>query len=141
MSETSKNMYLFVSVSWLISFGVCIYIQYFLDVQIFTRVNQKKSKSSRKEYVMWMCFKFWPIKNIFRKLKPMRVWLWLVYQIYRELFSLATFLRVHSNSKEISYLSWQNTYPKSKTTSHIQLKCFLWTKLLENLLSYLLLRL
>ena len=101
----------------------------------------KEDQSSRKEYVMWMCFKFWPIKNIFRKLKPMRVWLWLVYQIYRELFSLATFLRVHSNSKEISYLSWQNTYPKSKTTSHIQLKCFLWTKLLENLLSYLLLRL
>ena len=101
----------------------------------------KEDQSSRKEYAMWMCFKFWPIKNIFRKLKPMRVWLWLVYQIYRELFSLATFLRVHSNSEEISYLSWQNTYPKSKTTSHIQLKCFLWTKLLENLLSYLLLRL
>ena len=33
-----------------------------------SRVNQKKIKSSRKEYVMWMCFKFWPMKNIFRKL-------------------------------------------------------------------------
>ena len=55
-------------------------------------------------------------------------------QIYRELLSLTTFLRVHSNSKEVSYLSWQNTYPNLKTTCHIKLKFFLWTKLLENLL-------
>ena len=55
-------------------------------------------------------------------------------QIYRELLSLTTFLRVHSNSKEVSYLSWQNTHPNLKTTCHIKLKFFLWTKLLENLL-------
>ena len=30
--------------------------------------------------------------------------------------------------------TWQNTYPKLKTTCHIKLKLFLWTKLLENLL-------
>ena len=36
--------------------------------------------------------------------------------------------------KEISYLSWQNIYPNLKTTCHIKLKIFLWTKLLENLL-------
>ena len=52
-------------------------------------------------------------------------------QIYRELLTL---LRVHSNSKEVFYLSWQNTYPNLKTTCHIKLKFFLWTKLLENLL-------
>ena len=55
-------------------------------------------------------------------------------QIYRELLSLTTFLRVHSNSKEVSYLSWLNAYPNSKTTCHIKLKFFLWAKLLENLL-------
>ena len=55
-------------------------------------------------------------------------------QIYRELLSLVTFLRVHSNSKEVSYLSWQNTYPNLKTTCHVKLKIFSWTKLLENLL-------
>ena len=44
-----------------------------------------------------------------------------------------------SNSKEVSYLSGQNMYPNLKTTSHIKLKCFLWTKLLENLLLVLLL--
>ena len=44
------------------------------------------------------------------------------------------FLQVDSNSKEVSYLSWQNTYPNLKTSCHIQLKCFFWPKLLENLL-------
>ena len=46
----------------------------------------------------------------------------------------ATFLRVHSNYKDVSYLSWPNTYPNLKTTCHIKLKLYLWTKLLENLL-------
>ena len=64
----------------------------------------------------------------------MRVWLWLVYKIYRELLSLATFLRVYSNSKEVSYLYWQNRYSNLKSTCHTKLKFFLWTKLLENLL-------
>ena len=55
-------------------------------------------------------------------------------QIYRELLSLVTFLRVHSNTKEVSCLSWQNTYPNSKTTCHIKLKFFFLPKLLENVL-------
>ena len=55
-------------------------------------------------------------------------------QIYRELLSPTTILRVHLNSKDVFYLSWQNTYPNSKTTCHIKLKFFLRTKLLENLL-------
>ena len=52
-------------------------------------------------------------------------------QIYRELLSLVSYLRVHSNSKEVSYLSWQNIYPNLKTTCHVKLKIFSWTKLLE----------
>ena len=57
-------------------------------------------------------------------------------QIYRELFTefFTTFPQAHSNSKEVSYFSWQNTYPNLKTTCHIKLKFFLWTKLLEDLL-------
>ena len=54
-------------------------------------------------------------------------------QIYRQLLLLATFLWVHSSSKEVSYLSW-HALPNLKTTCHIKLKFFLWTKLLENLL-------
>ena len=50
-----------------------------------------------------------------------------------QLLSLATFLWVHSSSKEVSYLSW-HALPNLKTTCHIKLKFFLWTKLLENLL-------
>ena len=55
-------------------------------------------------------------------------------QICRELLLLAIFLRVHSNSKEVTYFPWQNTYPNLKTTCQIKLKFFLWTELLENLL-------
>ena len=46
-------------------------------------------------------------------------------QIYRELLLLVTFLRVHSNSKEVSYLSLQNTYPSLKTICQIKLNIFL----------------
>ena len=55
-------------------------------------------------------------------------------QIYRELLSLANFLRVQSNSEEVSYLTRQNMCPNWKTTCHIKLKFFLRTKLLEKLL-------
>ena len=55
-------------------------------------------------------------------------------QIYRESLTLATFHRVHSNSKELSYLSWQNKYPNLKTINHIRPNFFLWTKLPKNLL-------
>ena len=96
--------------------------------------KKKKIKSSRKEYVMWRCFKFWPMKNIFRKLKTNVNLIMACSQIYRKLLSLATFIRVHSNSEEVSYLSWQSTYPNLKTTRHIKLKIFSWTELLENLL-------
>ena len=55
-------------------------------------------------------------------------------QIFQGLLSLATFFRVHSNSEQVSYLSWQNTYPNLETTRYIKLKFFLWTELLENIL-------
>ena len=55
-------------------------------------------------------------------------------QIYWELLSFATFLRVYLNSKEVSYLAWQNRYPNLKTNCHWLPKFFLWTKLQENLL-------
>ena len=55
-------------------------------------------------------------------------------QAYREKLSLMTFPRAHSNSKEVSYLPWQNIYPNLKTTCHIKPRFFLWTKLPNNLL-------
>ena len=130
ISETSGNV--FLSVSWLVSFGVCIYIQHFFD-EIFTRVNQKKIKSSIKEYIMGTCFKFWPMKNIFRNLSANKSLIMACLQIYRELLSLATFLLVHSNSEGVPYLPWQNKYFNLKTNGHIELKFSLWTNLPKNL--------
>ena len=43
-------------------------------------------------------------------------------QIYREQMSLTTFLRVQSNSKEVSYLPLQNKYHNLKAASHIKAK-------------------
>ena len=81
-----------------------------------TRVNQKEIKSLRKEYVMGTCFKFWPMKNISRNSLIMAC-----LQIYRELLLPEIFLRVYSNSKEVSYFSWQSRYPNLKTISLIKL--------------------
>ena len=77
--------------------------------------NQKKIKSSRKEYVMWMCFKFWPMKNIFGKLyKPIRVWLWLVYKFNENNYCLRLFFKFIQTQKryptsldKISILTWK----------------------------------
>ena len=132
---------------FMISFGVCIYINISLmwreinsKINIYTWVDKKKIKSSRTEYVLRTWFKFWPMKNIFRKLLANERLIMVCLQIYRELLLLATFLRVHSNPKEVSYLYRQNRYPNLKDTCHIKLKFFLWTKLLQSI-SYLLLQL
>ena len=127
---TLKNRFLkmIVFISLLVSHKVSIHTEYFfhevrnkLQILIVSNVNQKKIKSSRKEYVMWTYFKFWPMKSIFRKLQTNESLIIACLQIYQELLSLMTFLRVHSNSKEVSYLPWQNTYPNLKTTCHIKL--------------------
>ena len=94
----------------------------------------EKIKSSRKEHVVRTCFTFWPMKIIFQKLQANESLIMACLQIYRELLSLATFLRVHSNSEEVSYISLQNRYLNLKSTCHIKLKFFFWTKLLQTLL-------
>ena len=133
-----KQVKMLVFISWLVSFGVRIQIQYFCDV-VRNKLQKNKYlleliKSSRKEYLMWTWFKLWPMKNIFRKLWGNESLTVACVQIYRELLSHATFLRVHWNSEEVSYTSWQNTYPNLSFTCHIKVKFFLWPKLLENLL-------
>ena len=94
---------------------------------------KRRSKVQEKN-VISSGFKFWPMKNIFRKLEANESLIMACLQIYRELLSLATFLKVHSNSEEVSYLSWQNTYPNLKTTCCIKQKFFLWTKIQKRLL-------
>ena len=80
---------MFVFISWLVSFGVCIHMQYFSNVvrnqlQTVNRVNQKKIKSSRKEHFRWTCFEFWPMKNMFRKIWTNESLIMACLQIYRE---------------------------------------------------------
>ena len=72
---------------------------------IFTRVNQKKTKPLWKECVTWTCFKFWSMKNIFRKLQRNKSLIMASLQNCREL-SFATFHRFHWNSEELSYFPW-----------------------------------
>ena len=74
------------------------------------------------------------MKNTFRKLSANESLIMACLQTYRELLSLAPFLRIHSNSKEVSYLYWQNRYPNLKTTCHTKLEFFLWFELLLSLL-------
>ena len=122
-SETSENLYLFVSLSWLVSFGVYIYMQYFFDVvrhelqtiNICARNNKKKIKSSRKEHVIRMCFNYWPMKN-------MRVWLWLVYKFTENYCRLRLFSE---------FIQTQKGYPTSldkKNHLSYQAKIFLVNK-------------
>ena len=82
---------------------------------------------------MWTCLKFWPMKKIFQNYMPVRVWLWFVYKFTENNCRLRLFSEFIQIYKRQSYLSWQNTYPYLKTTCHIKLTFFLWTKLLENL--------
>ena len=122
--STSRNKFR-NGTSWLVSYFIFTY-----NISL----NKRRSKVQEKNVSCERALNFDQWKIFSENYKPMRVWLWLVYKIYRELLSLATFLPAHSNSKEVSYLSWPNTYPNLKTTCHIKLKFFLWTKLLENLL-------
>ena len=72
-------------------------------------------------------------KTISENYEPVRVWLWLVYKFTYNYCRLRLFSKF-IQTQEVSYLSWPNMYPNMKTTFHIKLKFFMWTKLLENLL-------
>ena len=93
--------------------------------------NSQKIKSSKKNMLCERFLNFDQWKTFAENYKQIIVWLWFFYKFT---LSLATFLEVHSNSKEISYLHWQNKYPNFNTTCHIKLRFFLWTKLPKNLL-------
>ena len=73
-------------------------------------------------------------KTFSENYQPMRVLSWLVYKFTENYCHLRLFSEFIQTQKRVSYLSWKNTYPNLKTTCHIKLKFFLWTKLLENLL-------
>ena len=100
---------------------------------LYARIEliKRRSKVQEGSESCERALKFDQWKTFSENYKSIRVWLRL---IYRELLPLVTFLQVYSNSKELSYLSWQNKYLNLKTNCHIKLKYFLWPKLLEGLL-------
>ena len=86
--------------------------------KISIELNQRRIKRSSKEFVTWKYLKFWPMKKISEDYKPINSLVVVCLQYYREYLSLTTFHWVHSNTKEVSYLPWQNKFPSLKTTYH-----------------------
>ena len=120
ISETSENVcfYFIIGFPWSL-YSDTIFLWCGEELSSITKYLElsKKIKSSTKEYVMWTCFKYWPMKRIFQKLKDNGILITIYLQICRELSNLPIFFRVHSNSKEVAYVSYQNTYPNLNTTS------------------------
>ena len=90
----------------------------------YLQLIKRRSKVQESSCERALNFDQW--KTFSENYKPMELDYGL-FTNYPRLSNLPTFLRVHSNSKEVSYLSWQNTCLNLKTTCHIKLKFFFWT--------------
>ena len=105
-----------------------------LQQSISTWVNQKKMKSSRKEYVMWTWLKFWPNEKHF----PKTISQWeFDYDLFTNLLRIIVTCDFSQSYFKLrrGILALLTKYVSNlKTTCHIMIKCFLWTKLLKNLL-------
>ena len=88
-----------------------------------TIVEQKNIESSRKEYVTGTCFKFWPMADLFR------------HHIVCLSGPYSNILKAVLHKFYLVY-SWIlcPKHSSMRTSCHMKPKCFLWTKLLENLL-------
>ena len=114
-----------IGISWLVSHEV------YTDNNI--SLNKRRSKVQEKNMSCERALNFDQWKTFSENYKPMRAWLWLVYNIYRELFRLRLFSELIQTQKRYS-TSLDKIYPNLKTTCHIKLQFFFWVKLLENLL-------
>ena len=102
--------------------------------------DQKKIKRSRKEWVEWTIFKFWPMNNIFWELSASESLIMACLQVCRESLSPTTFIGVLLNSIQLSYLFWENTYPHLKTTCYVKLNLFLVNETPRKLTSWKILK-
>ena len=126
--ERSGRLFLFIFMSvvlWLVSFGVWIYIQYFFDVKRnkLPELIKKRSKFQEKNMSCERTLNFDQWKTFSKRVSQWEFDYGLFTNLPRIIVA-RDFSRVHSKSKEVSYLSWQNTYPNLKTTCHIKLKFF-----------------
>ena len=102
-------MYLFVSVSWLVSFGVFIYILCLFDVLV-----ERRSKVQKKNLSLERALNFDQWKTFCENYKPMTVWLWFFYKFTKtncrlQLFSeLIQAQKKHPTSlNKISIVTWK----------------------------------
>ena len=115
--QYQKQVKTFVFTLWLVSHEVCIHVPYYfrmvrnklheyIQIKRRSKVQEKTSCERALNFDQWKLFS--------ENYKPMSVLLWLVYKFTENCQIYRLFLRVHSNSKKVSYLSWQNTYPNLK---------------------------
>ena len=104
----------------------------FMRYKYLLELLKRRSKVQEKNMSCERGLNFDQWKTFSVNSKPMRVRLWLVYKFTENNCRLRLFSEFIQ--EEVSYLSWQNTYPNFKTICRIKLKFFLWTKLLENVL-------
>ena len=85
-TSISKQVSMFVFISWLVSFEVCFYIQqYFFGVvrnklQTLNIKIKRRSKVQEKNISCERPLNFDQPKTFSENYEPMRVWLWLVYK-------------------------------------------------------------
>ena len=111
-----ENEFLFVFISWLVSIWVCFYVYFFdvvrwemnLETENICYSSTKEDDKFIKRILHVKALKLWIMKDIFRKLSANKSLAMACLQNYREQMSFATFCQVHSNSKEVSSLPWQN---------------------------------
>ena len=94
--------------------------------------SQSKEDLFKKNMSCKRAFHFDQWKTFSKNYRSMRVWLWLVYK-FTENCCLLRLLSKFIKTQKSYPISWQNKSPNLKTTCHMKLNFFLWTKLLENL--------
>ena len=126
--QYQKQVKMFVFTVWLVSHEVRIHISYYFSVvrnKLHKYIQIKRtSKVQEKNMSFQRALNFDQWKIFSENYKPMRVLLWLVYKFTENCQIYRLFLRVHSRSKKVSYISWHNRYPNLKTTCHIKLFFF-----------------
>ena len=114
--ETRENVYLLLSVSCMTGFlwSLCLYTFIYkyisLTYKYLLELVKRRSKvqGNNMSYELALTF---DQRKTFWKLEANKNLAMAYLQIYQEWLLLASFLRVYSNSMEISYLPWQNKYP------------------------------
>ena len=103
-------------------------------ISLFSFHDWKKIKSSRKEYAIRTCFKFWPMKKHFPKTISQWEFYYGLFANLPRIIVACDFSPSLFKLKRAILPLLKSRYSNFKTTCHVKLKFFLWTKLLDNLL-------